>query len=515
MRRFVSLPSIEQHRSRAADQSLYNGLVQARLDNAHLKLRREKLCRVEARQVEHATLHLRRGKVKADVDARAAKRSAAIAQQVLEARSRISVQLGLMNLSLRKEQVMLLAPMQDMAEELEEACFESRDAARERAEKAASKVASICEAAAAQVRQELAARARLHDASIESDRVQAAGLGPRRARVQPKLTAEERAAHRQAAAERAEAATRLQAVVRGRNERRCNQLARTAREAAATATRARARARRVAAEVEMSRAADELEVAAKAASAASIATRAKVAKSSAAKSVPTTEVERAMKQLEEAEALVNAKAALVEKATIKVSQLADVEGRTHHLHSELSPFRLQYAFTWTSDFSHAQVNAAKEAEAAVARTEEMEELRLLEQSWRKEADERREALMAELERAKLRMAEQTRQRVQAEANAQPTRRRVQVEEAYSQPARSKKNVLQTKKDRYDAGAGGLGTKHVDGCAAGLADGRVDDPVDGARCTKGPGQERHTSSESRRRSIDVSEGSASENGLCAW
>ena len=78
----------------------------------------------------------------------------------------------------------------------------------------------------------------------------------------------------------------------------------------------------------MSRAADELEVAAKAASAASIATRAKVAKSSAAKSVPTTEVERAMKQLEEAEALVNAKAALVEKANIKVSQLADVEGRT-------------------------------------------------------------------------------------------------------------------------------------------------------------------------------------------
>jgi len=162
-----------------------------------------------------------------------------------------------------------------------------------------------------------------------------------------------------------------------------------------------------------------------------------------------------------------------------------------------------------------QVNAAKAAEAAVARTEEMEELRLLELSWRKEADERREALMAELERAKLRMAEQTRRRVQAEANAQPTRRRVQVEEAYSQRARSKKNVLQTKKDRNHAGAGGLGTKHVDGCAAGLADGRVDDPVYGARCTKGPGQERHTSTESRSRSIDVSEGSASENGLCAW
>jgi hypothetical protein len=205
MRRFVSLPSIEQHRSRAADKSLCSGLVQARLANAQLKLPREKLCRVEARQVEHTTQHLRRGKVKADVDARAAKRSAAIAQQVLEARSRISVQLALMNLSLRKEQVMLLAPMQDMAEELEEACFESRDAARERAEKAASKVASICEAAAAQVRQELAARARLHDASIESDREQAAGLGPRRARVQPKLTAEERASRRQAAAERAAA----------------------------------------------------------------------------------------------------------------------------------------------------------------------------------------------------------------------------------------------------------------------------------------------------------------------
>ena len=68
-------------------------------------------------------------------------------------------------------------------------------------------------------------------------------------------------------------------------------------------------------------------------------------------------------------------------------------------------------------FACFQVNAAKAAEAAVARTEEMEELRLLEQSWRKEADERREALMAELNRAKLRMAEQTRQRVQAEANA--------------------------------------------------------------------------------------------------
>ena len=334
MRRFVSLPSIEQHKSRAIDQGLCNGLVQARLDDADLKLRREKLCRVEARQVEHATQHIRRGKVKADVDARAAKRSAAIAQQMLEARSRISVQLGLMNLSLRKEQVMLLAPIQDMADELEEACFESRDAARERVDKAASKIASICEAAAAQVRHELAARDRLHDASIEASRVQAKvlaaaeGHGPRRARVQPKLAAEERAARKQAAAERAEAATRLQAVVRGRNERRCNQLARTAREAAATAARARARARRVAAEVEMSRAADELEVAAKAASAASIATRAKVAKSSAAKSVPTTEVEWAMKQLEEAEALVNAKAALVEKANIKVSQLADVEGRT-------------------------------------------------------------------------------------------------------------------------------------------------------------------------------------------
>ena len=53
MRRFVSLPSIEQHKSRAIDQGLCNGLVQARLDDADLKLRREKLCRVEARQVEH------------------------------------------------------------------------------------------------------------------------------------------------------------------------------------------------------------------------------------------------------------------------------------------------------------------------------------------------------------------------------------------------------------------------------------------------------------------------------
>ena len=162
-----------------------------------------------------------------------------------------------------------------------------------------------------------------------------------------------------------------------------------------------------------------------------------------------------------------------------------------------------------------QVNAAKAAEAAVARAEEMEELRLLEQGWREQADERREALRAEMERAKLRMAEQTRRRVQAEANAQPTRRRVQVEEAYGQPARLEKNVLEKKKDRNHAGAGGLGTKHVDGCAAGPGDGRVGDPVDGARCTKGPGQERHTSTESRNRSIDVSEGSASENGLCAW
>ena len=79
----------------------------------------------------------------------------------------------------------------------------------------------------------------------------------------------------------------------------------------------------------------------------------------------------------------------------------------------------------------------------------------------------------------------------------------------------RKNVLEKKKDRNHAGAGGLGTKHVDGCAAGPGDGRVGDPVDGARCTKGPNQERHTSTESRNRSIDVSEGSASENGLCAW
>ena len=197
MRQSTSLPSIRGRPELGSypflDHNLCNvSAVQERLRDAQLQRRREKLGRVEASRVERATQRIKWGGMKADSDARAARRTAALAQQVLETRSRISVQLAQMKSSLREEQAKLLAPIQDMADAHEEACLERRSVARERVVMAASKVAAICDAAATQVRQEFVARSRLRHSMIESDRMHAEaiaaaeGRGPRRERIQPK-----------------------------------------------------------------------------------------------------------------------------------------------------------------------------------------------------------------------------------------------------------------------------------------------------------------------------------------
>jgi hypothetical protein len=112
MRQSASLPSIRGRPELGSypflDHNLCNvSAVQERLRDAQLQRRREKLCRVEASRVERATQRIKWGGIKADSDARAARRSAALAQQVLETRSRISVQLAIMKSSLREEQAQL------------------------------------------------------------------------------------------------------------------------------------------------------------------------------------------------------------------------------------------------------------------------------------------------------------------------------------------------------------------------------------------------------------------------
>jgi hypothetical protein len=373
------------------------------------------LCRVEASRVERATQRIKWGGIKADSDARAARRSAALAQQVLETRSRISVQLAIMKSSLREEQAQLLAPIQDMADAHEEACFVRRSVARERVVMAASKVAAICDAAASQVRQELVARSRLRHSMIESDRMHAEaiaaaeGRGPRRERIQPKgLTAEDgwahRQARRQAAAEQAEAATRLQAAIRGKNERRCSLRVRAAVQ------------RRITAEVQLAGATDELAAAEKAATAERALELAQVAEwrrhaHSSTRINRTIEAEEqaAMTRVEEADALVHAMEARVEEARAKVKAATALE---ESLASADEEERRRRAAEALAEAARAEAEAAKEA-AILA---EMEELRVLDlMAQRKRTDAKRKELNAEIERTKAHLAEQTRRRMKEEA----------------------------------------------------------------------------------------------------
>jgi len=420
MRQSASLPSIRGRPELGSypflDHNLCNvSAVQERLRDAQLQRRREKLCRVEASRVERATQRIKWGGIKADSDARAARRSAALAQQVLETRSRISVQLAIMKSSLREEQAQLLAPIQDMADAHEEACFVRRSVARERVVMAASKVAAICDAAASQVRQELVARSRLRHSMIESDRMHAEaiaaaeGRGPRRERIQPKgLTAEDgwahRQARRQAAAEQAEAATRLQAAIRGKNERRCSLRVRAAVQ------------RRITAEVQLAGATDELAAAEKAATAERALELAQVAEwrrhaHSSTRMNRTIEAEEqaAMTRVEEADALVHAMEARVEEARAKVKAATAVE---ESLASADEEERRRRAAEALAEAARAEAEAAKEA-AILA---EMEELRVLDlMAQRKRTDAKRKELNAEIERTKAHLAEQTRRRMKEEA----------------------------------------------------------------------------------------------------
>ena len=419
MRQSASLPSIRGRPELGSypflDHNLCNvSAVQERLRDAQLQRRREKLCRVEASRVERATQRIKWGGIKADSDARAARRSAALAQQVLETRSRISVQLAIMKSSLREEQAQLLAPIQDMADAHEEACFVRRSVARERVVIAASKVAAICDAAASQVRQELVARSRLRHSMIESDRMHAEaiaaaeGRGPRRERIQPKgLTAEDgwahRQARRQAAAEQAEAATRLQAAIRGKNERRCSLRVRAAVQ------------RRITAEVQLAGATDELAAAEKAATAeralelAQVAEWRRHAHSSTRMRTIEAEEQAAMTRVEEADALVHAMEARVEEARAKVKAATAVE---ESLASADEEERRRRAAEALAEAARAEAEAAKEA-AILA---EMEELRVLDlMAQRKRTDEKRKELNAEIERTKSHLAEQTRRRMREEA----------------------------------------------------------------------------------------------------
>ena len=423
MRQSTSLPSIRGRPELGSypflDHNLCNvSAVQERLRDAQLQRRREKLCRVEASRVERATQRIKWGGMKADSDARAARRTAALAQQVLETRSRISVQLAQMKSSLREEQAKLLAPIQDMADAHEEACLERRSVARERVVMAASKVAAICDAAATQVRQEFVARSRLRHSMIESDRMHAEaiaaaeGRGPRRERIQPKgLTAEEgwarRQASRQVAAEQAEAAIRLQAAIRGKNERRCSLRVRAAVQ------------RRIMAEVQLAGATDELAAAAeKAATAERALERAQVAEwgqdgarhqhrqhSFSRTSTIEAEHQAAMTRVEEADALVYAMGARVEEARAKVKAAKAVEESIARADEEE---RQRRAAESLAETARAEAEAAKEA-AILA---EMEELRVLDlMAQRKRTDEKRKEFNAEIERTKANMAEQTRRRV--------------------------------------------------------------------------------------------------------
>jgi hypothetical protein len=420
MRQSASLPSIRGRPELGSypflDHNLCNvSAVQERLRDAQLQRRREKLCRVEASRVERATQRIKWGGIKADSDARAARRSAALAQQVLETRSRISVQLAIMKSSLREEQAQLLAPIQDMADAHEEACYVRRSVARERVVMAASKVAAICDAAASQVRQELVARSRLRHSMIESDRMHAEaiaaaeGRGPRRERIQPKgLTAEDgwahRQARRQAAAEQAEAATRLQAAIRGKNERRCSLRVRAAVQ------------RRITAEVQLAGATDELAAAEKAATAERALELAQVAEwrrhaHSSTRMNRTIEAEEqaAMTRVEEADALVHAMEARVEEARAKVKAATALE---ESLASADEEERRRRAAEALAEAARAEAEAAKEA-AILA---EMEELRVLDlMAQRKRTDAKRKELNAEIERTKAHLAEQTRRRMKEEA----------------------------------------------------------------------------------------------------
>ena len=119
--------------------------AQERLRQVHReRLRREKLCRIEASGLERRVKkHNVLREVRAEGEAKAAARSAALAQRVLEVRSRVQVQLTHMKLTLSEEQAQLLAPMQDVADMIEERAFtEATDAARRVAAAAYSRVAA-------------------------------------------------------------------------------------------------------------------------------------------------------------------------------------------------------------------------------------------------------------------------------------------------------------------------------------------------------------------------------------
>ena len=209
------------------------------------------------------------------------------------------------------------------------------------------------------------------------------------------------------AAEQAEAAIRLQAAIRGKNERRCSLRVRAAVQ------------RRIMAEVQLAGATDELAAAAeKAATAERALERAQVAEwgqdgarhqhrqhSFSRTSTIEAEHQAAMTRVEEADALVYAMGARVEEARAKVKAAKAVEESIARADEEE---RQRRAAESLAETARAEAEAAKEA-AILA---EMEELRVLDlMAQRKRTDEKRKEFNAEIERTKANMAEQTRRRV--------------------------------------------------------------------------------------------------------
>jgi hypothetical protein len=121
------------------------------------------------------------------------------------------------------------------------------------------------------------------------------------------------------------------------------------------------------------------------------------------------EEQAALTRVEEADALVHAMKARVEEARAKVKAATAVE---ESLASADEEERRRRAAEALAEAARAEAEAAKEA-AILA---EMEELRVLDlMAQRKRTDEKRKEFNAEIERTKAHLAEQTRRRMREEA----------------------------------------------------------------------------------------------------
>ena len=372
-------------------------------DRVSESVRREKLCRVKASLAERNVYLQARRVCAGDNTMKAACKSAAVAQQTLEARARVQVQLAMMKAAL-PQQARLLAPIQDVADELEDACFQAKGMASERAWRASEQASRTRKHAGQSVRQAAKVQSLLRQATLASHQAQgellaaADGRGPRRSRTKPRLTAEERAARKRAAAEQAEAAVRLQAAVRGRGERR-------------TSLRARgARRRRLDAEVEEGRAVEEVALAERAVTAA----RAHVVKCFAAKTPFSTDA--AMTALAEAEAVVVSKKAAAAEAAARIEGAIAMEEAIVQAEQEE---RERWAAQQKARAAEAEAEALREA-AILAEMEELRVLDLMEQ--RRKTEEKRARQREEMERAKARMVAQTQSRLRVETAYSEQRR---------------------------------------------------------------------------------------------